>query len=85
MEEELHRKLNEDCGKKLIYEMARERDEDSKDVIVGSVIKYKNGKLVTEWKYVLQVREDYYIGTVKPKETSELKLPSAGEGEVKLE
>ena len=30
MEEELYRQLHEDCGKKLIYKMAQERDEDSK-------------------------------------------------------
>ena len=28
-EEELYRKLDEDCGKKLIYKMTQERDEDS--------------------------------------------------------
>ena len=30
MEEELHRQVDEDCGKKLIYKMTQERDEDSK-------------------------------------------------------
>ena len=45
MEQELHRKLDEDCGKKLIYRMARESDEDSEDVIAGSGIKDMNGKL----------------------------------------
>ena len=53
--------------------MRTARDEDSKDVIVGSVIKYKNGKLVTELKDVLQVKEDYYIGTVKPKKNQRTK------------
>ena len=53
--------------------MRTARDEDSKDVIVGSVIKYKNGKLVTDLKDVLQVRGDYYIGTVKPKENQRTK------------
>ena len=32
VEEELYRKLDEDCGKKMIYKMAQERDEASKDV-----------------------------------------------------
>ena len=50
MEEELYRKLDEDCGKKLIYKMAQESDEDSKDVQTGSVIKDKNGKLALTGK-----------------------------------
>ena len=32
-------------------QVARERDEDSQDVTAGSVIKDKNGKLVTEACY----------------------------------
>ena len=47
MEEELYRKLDDDSGKKIIYKMAREMGEDSKDVKAGTVIKHKNGKLVT--------------------------------------
>ena len=39
IKEELYRKLDEDCGRKLTYKMAQERDEDSKDVKTGSVIK----------------------------------------------
>ena len=53
MEEELFRKLDEDCRKKLIYKMAQERDEDSKDVKTGSVITDKYEKLVTVRKGVL--------------------------------
>ena len=55
MEQELYRELDEDYGKKLIYKMARERNKDSKDIITGSVIKDKKGKLVTDRKYVLQI------------------------------
>ena len=55
MEQELYRELDEDCGKKLIYKMARERNEDSKDVITGSVIKDKKGKLVTDRNDMLQI------------------------------
>lgn len=58
MEEELYRKHDKDSGKKMIYMMAHERDEDSKDVKVGSVIEDKNGKLVTAMKEVLQVWEE---------------------------
>ena len=50
MEEELCRKLDEDSGKKIIYKMAHERDEDSKDVKAGTVIKDRNRKLVQTGK-----------------------------------
>ena len=85
MEEELYRKLYEDCGKKLVYKMAQERDEDSQDVKTGSVIKDKSGKLVTDRKDVLQVWEYYFKELLNQKENSELELPSVVEGEVKLE
>ena len=55
MEEELYRKLDEECRKKLIYKTAQERDEDSKDVKTGSVIKDKN---VTDRKDVRKVWEE---------------------------
>ena len=32
MEEALYRKLDEDCGKKMIFKMARDRTEDGRDV-----------------------------------------------------
>ena len=60
MEEELHRKLSEDCGKKLIYKMAQERDEDMKVVKTGSIVKYKNGKLFTDRKDILKVWKEYF-------------------------
>ena len=39
MEEELYRNLDKDSRKKMICKVARERDEDSKDVKAGTVIK----------------------------------------------
>ena len=45
MEEELHKNLDEDGGKRMIYKMALDRNEESKDVKRGSVIKDKNGTL----------------------------------------
>ena len=39
----------------MICWMARERNEDSKDVKAGTTIKDKNGKLVTDRKEMLQV------------------------------
>ena len=39
MEQDLYRNLDEDSRKKMLYKVARERDEDSKDVKAGTVIK----------------------------------------------
>ena len=39
----------------MIYKMARDRDENNKDVKGGTVIKDRNGKLVTEQEAVLKV------------------------------
>ena len=44
MEADVYGKLDEDGGKKMIYKMARDRDDNSKD---GTVIKDRNRKLVT--------------------------------------
>ena len=65
--------------------MAQERDENSKDVKSGSVIIDKNGKLLTDRKYVLQVWEEYFKELLNQRENNELELPSAAEGQVKLE
>ena len=54
-EEELYRKLDEDCGKKMIFKMARGRTEDGRDVKRGAVIKDNNGWLITESKEVLMI------------------------------
>ena len=51
----MYSKLDEDGGKKMIYKMTRDRDENSKDVKGGTVIKDRNGKLVTEKEAVLKV------------------------------
>ena len=39
MEADVHSKLDEIGGKKMIYKVARNRDENSKDVKVGTVMK----------------------------------------------
>ena len=59
-EADVYSKLDEDGGKKMIYNMARDRDENSKDVKGGTVIKDRNGKLVTEKEAVLKVWESYF-------------------------
>ena len=41
MDKELHRTFDDDSGNKMIYMMARERNEDNKDVKAGTVIKDK--------------------------------------------
>ena len=60
MEADVYSKLDEDGEKKMIYKMARDRDENSKDAKGGTVIKDRNGKLVTEQEAVLKVWESYF-------------------------
>ena len=45
VEADVYSKLDEDGGKKMIYKMARDRDENSKDLKGGTVMKDINGKL----------------------------------------
>ena len=47
METYLYTKLDEDAGKKMIYKMARHRNEYSNDVKGGTFIKDRHGKLLT--------------------------------------
>ena len=56
-----------------------------KDVKTESVIKDKNEKLVTDKKDVLHVWQEYFKELLNQRENSELELPSAVEGELKLE
>ena len=60
MEADVCTKLDEDAGKKMIYKMARHRNEYSKDVKRGTFIKNRNGKLVTNRQEVLKVWEGHY-------------------------
>ena len=69
MEEELYRKLDEDCGKKLIYKMAQERGEESNEVKTRSVIKDKNGNFVPDRKEVGGI----YQGAAEPKEKQRIR------------
>ena len=47
MEADVYTKLDEDAGMKMIYKMARQRNEYSKDVKGGTFCKDRNRKLVT--------------------------------------
>ena len=55
MKEELYRKLDDDGGKKIIFKMSRDRTEDGRDMERGAVMKYNNGRLITESKEVLMI------------------------------
>ena len=55
MEEELYPKLDEDGVKKMIFNMARDRTDDGRDVMRGAVIKDNNGRLITESKEVFRI------------------------------
>ena len=57
MEADTYSKLDECGGKMVIYKMARDRDENCKDVKGGTLIKDRNRKLVTQQEEVLTVWE----------------------------
>ena len=61
METYLYTKLDEDAGKKMIYKMARHRNDHSKDVKGGTFIEDRNGKLVTNREEMLKVWKGHYI------------------------
>ena len=73
MEEELYKKLDEDGGKRMLYKMAQDRNEESEDVKRGSVIKDKNGTLITDHNAVLHVWETYFKELLN--KTEEGKIP----------
>ena len=61
--------------------MARDRGENSQDVEGGTVIKDRNGKLVTEQEAVLKVLESYFKEQLnQEKNNSDLELPLYVEG-----
>ena len=60
MEADVYSKLDEDGGKKMIYKLARDKDENSKVVKGGTVMKDRNGKLVKEQEAVMKVWESYF-------------------------
>ena len=77
MEADVYSKLGEDGGMKMICKMARDRDENSKDVNGGTVIKDRNGKFVTEQEAVLNLLQ----GATEPgRKLKNLELPSCGNG-----
>ena len=85
MEADVYSKLDEDGGKKMIYKMARDRNENSKDVKGGTVIKDINGKLVTEQEVVLKVWESYFKELLnQERNNKDLELPSYVERKVEL-
>ena len=73
MEADLYTKLDEDAGKKIIYKMARHRNEYSKEDI--------NGKLLTTQEDVLKVWEGHYSELLNHEgNMSDLELPNYGYG-----
>ena len=77
--EELHRKLDEDDGKKMIFKMARGRTDDGRDVKRGrppTVIEDNNGRLITESKEVLSIWARYFTAAERKRSS---KLPRAPE------
>ena len=77
MEADLYTKLDDDAGQKMIYKMARHRNENSKDVKGGTCIKDRNGKLVTNREEVLKVWEGHYSELLNHEgNMSDLELPN---------
>ena len=61
METYLYTKLDEDAGRKMLYKMARHRNDYSKDVKGGIFIEDRTGKLVTNREEMLKVWKGHYI------------------------
>ena len=85
MQAEVYSKLDEDGGKTMIYKMARDKDENSKDVKGGMLIKNKNGKLVTEQEAGLKVWESYSKELLNQEgNNNDLELPRYVDGKAEL-
>ena len=85
MDTDVYSKLVEDGGKKVIYKMARDRDENNKGVKGGAVIKDTHWKLETEQEAVLKVWESYFKELLNQERNNiDLELPSYVEGKVEL-
>ena len=85
MEADVYSKLDDDGGKKMIYNMARDRDENSKAVNVGKIIKDRHGKLVIEQEVVLKVWESYFKELLNQERIDkDMELPSYVDGKVEL-
>ena len=85
MEEELCRKIDDDGGKKIIFNMAHDRTEDGRDVKRGAVIEDNNGMFITESKEVLRIRAANFKELLNGKgEASCLELPSSVRREVEV-
>ena len=85
MEEEPHRKFDEDGGKKMIFKMARDRTEDGRDVKRGAVIKDNNGRLIAESKEVLRIWAANFKELLNGKGAAScLDFPSLVRGEVEV-
>ena len=77
MEEELYKKMDDDGCKRMIYNMARDRNDESNAVKRGSVIMDNSGTLITYHTAVLHVWETYFKELLNKTEDSELELPSS--------
>ena len=83
VEEELYRKLDKYGGKEMIFNMARDRTDDGRDVTRGAVIKDNNGRLITEIKAVLRTWAAYYKELLNGKGAAScLELPRSVRREV---
>ena len=86
MEKELHRKLDEDGGKNMIFKMAREKTKDGRYMKRGAVIKDNNGRLITESREVVRIWAANFNKLLNGKGAAScLGLPSSVRGVVEVE
>ena len=86
MEEEVYRKLDEDGGKKMIFNMARDRTEVGRDVKRGGVIENNNGMFITESQEVLKIWAANFNELLNGKgAASFLELPSSVRRDMEVE
>ena len=82
---DVYSQLDEGGGKKMVYKMGRDKNENSKVVKGGKMIKEINGKLVTEQEAVLKVWESYFKELLNQEENNNvLDLPSYVDGKVEF-
>ena len=61
-------RIEEDGGKRLIFQLARDRDRDSKDTTRTSAMKRGDGTLATGVKQMLGAWEEYFKKLLNPEE-----------------
>ena len=70
--------------KKIIFQLARDRDRDSKDTTRTSAMKRSDGTLITGVKQVLSVWEEYFKKLLNPEGEYEIEIPHSVRRELEV-